>query len=170
VHHYFFVAAFLDPHTKPLLKDIMTNQHFTQLKDDIVNRMEAEGERKKQIQKDNEQRQADRRSSTKSFNVQAATAASHRMASMFHGLNTMSAAQDEDNDNNEDEEQEMMRNICNAEFRRYKSVSIALHNIDGSFNNVLAWWKRNATKFPLLATLACEYLAIPATLAPSERI
>jgi hypothetical protein len=64
----------------------------------------------------------------------------------------------------------MMRNICNAEFQRYKSISIALHNIDGSFNNVLAWWKRNATKFPLLATLAREYLAIPATSAPSERI
>ena len=64
----------------------------------------------------------------------------------------------------------MMRNICNAEFQRYKSISIALHNIDSSFNNVLAWWKRNATKFPLLATLAHEYLAIPATSAPSERI
>ena len=44
VHHNFFVAAFLDPRTKPPLKDIMTNQHFTQSKYDIVNMMEAEGE------------------------------------------------------------------------------------------------------------------------------
>jgi hypothetical protein len=64
----------------------------------------------------------------------------------------------------------MIRNICYAGFQRYKNVSIALHNIDGSFNDALAWWKRNDSKYPLLATLVHEYLAIPATLAPSERI
>ena len=51
-----------------------------------------------------------------------------------------------------------------------KKVSIALHNIDSSFNDALAWWKRNDSKYPILATLAREYLAIPATSAPSERI
>jgi hypothetical protein len=124
VHHYFFVAAFLDPCTKPLLKDIMTNQHLSQLKKDIVNLMVDEGERKKQIQidNDNEERNTERRGSeTESVNVPA-TAASHRVASMFQGLNTMSAEQDEDN---EDEEEDMIRNICYAEFQRYKNVSIA---------------------------------------------
>ena len=86
---------------------------------------------------------------------------------MFYGLNAMSAEQDEDAD--EDEDDEMMRNICYTEFQRYKNVSIALHNTDGSFNEPLAWWKKS-TKFPLLATLAHEYLAIHATSAPSERI
>ncbi len=95
------------------------------------------------------------------------TAASDQMARMFYGLNTMSVEQDEDA--NEDEDDEMMRNICYAEFQRYKNVSIALHNTDGSFNEPLAWWKKS-TKFPLLATLAHEYLAIHATSAPSERI
>jgi hypothetical protein len=169
VHHYFFVAAFLDPRTKPLLKDIMTNQHLNQLKKDIVNLMVDEGECKKQIQidNDNEERNTERRGSeTKSVNVPA-TAASHRVASMFQGLNTMSAEQDEDN---EEEEENMIRNISYAEFQRYKNVLIALHNIDGSFNDALAWWKRNDSKYPLLAPLAHEYLAIPATSAPSERI
>jgi hypothetical protein len=38
------------------------------------------------------------------------------------------------------------------------------------FNDALAWWKRNDSKYPLFAMLAHEYLAIPATSAPSERI
>jgi hypothetical protein len=99
--------------------------------------------------------------------VSMGTTTSHRVASMFQGSNTMSSEQDEDD---EDEEDDMIRNICYAEFQRYKNVSIALHNIDGSFNDALAWWKRNDSKYPLLATLAREYLAITATLAPSERI
>jgi hypothetical protein len=126
--------------------------------------MVAEGERKKQSEIDNEERQTERISGSKSVNAPATTT-SHRVASMFQGLNTMSAEQDKDI---EDEEDDMIRNIFYAELQRYKHVSIALHNIDSSFNNVLAWWRRNATK--LLATLAREYLAIPATLAPSERI
>jgi hypothetical protein len=136
------------------------------LKKDIVDLMVAEGERKKQTEIDNEERQTERRSGSKSVNAPGTTT-SHRVASMFQGLNTMSAEQDEDD---EDEEDDMIRNICYAEFQRYKNVSIALHNIDGSFNDALAWWKRNDSKYPLLATLAREYLAIPATLAPSERI
>jgi hypothetical protein len=36
VHCCIFIAAYLDPRTKPLLKDIMTNQHLSQLKKDIV--------------------------------------------------------------------------------------------------------------------------------------
>ena len=166
VHHYFFVAAFLDPRTKPLLREMMTYQHFSQLKNDVLNIMIAKAEQNKEIQGENEEKQTAKRPGTETFSTP--TAASDRMARMFYGLNTMSAEQDEDAD--EDEDDEMMRNICYAEFQRYKNVSIALHNTDGSFNDPLAWWKKNSTKFPLLATLAREYLAIPATSAPSERI
>jgi hypothetical protein len=126
--------------------------------------MIAEGARKKEIKGGIEEKQRSKNAGTE--NVPIPTAASHRMARMFHGLNTMSTEQHED----EDEDDDMLGNICYAEFQRYKNVSIALHNIDGSFNDPLAWWKKNATKFPLLATLAREYLAIPATSAPSERI
>jgi hypothetical protein len=123
-------TLFLDPRTKPLLKDILTNQHLSQLKKDIVNLMVDEGEHKKQIQidNDNEERNTERKGSeTKSVNI-TATAASHRVASMFQGLNTMSAEQDEDN---EDEEEDMIRNICYAEFQRYKKC------IDSSSQY---WW------------------------------
>ena len=33
----------------------------------------------------------------------------------------------------------------------------------------LVWWKRNATRYPCLASLARKYLAIPATSVPAER-
>ena len=93
VHCYFFIAAYLDPRTKPLLKDIMTNQHLSQLKKDIVDLMVAEGERKKQTEIDNDERQTERRSGSKSVNAPGTTT-SHRVASMCQGLNTMSAEQD----------------------------------------------------------------------------
>jgi hypothetical protein len=34
----------------------------------------------------------------------------------------------------------------------------------------LEWWRANNNKFPVLASLAQKYLAIPATSAPSERV
>ena len=36
--------------------------------------------------------------------------------------------------------------------------------------DVLQWWKTNATTYPCLATMARDYLAIPATGAPVERV
>jgi hypothetical protein len=39
---------------------------------------------------------------------------------------------------------------------------------DGTLTNPLNCWKVNATRFPLLAKLAMQILAIPATSAPSE--
>jgi hypothetical protein len=36
--------------------------------------------------------------------------------------------------------------------------------------DVLEWWKANATTYPRLAAMARDYLAIPATGAPVERV
>ena len=37
-------------------------------------------------------------------------------------------------------------------------------------DNCLEWWKRNSSRFPAVAELAKQYLCIPATSVPSERI
>ncbi len=43
VHQYFFFAAFFDPRTKSLLKDMMTIVDFRKLKSDIIDVMGTEG-------------------------------------------------------------------------------------------------------------------------------
>ena len=41
---------------------------------------------------------------------------------------------------------------------------------DGEFTDPLQWWKENENKYPTAAGVAKEYLATPATSAPSERV
>jgi hypothetical protein len=41
---------------------------------------------------------------------------------------------------------------------------------DGKYNDPLKFWSENASQFPELSQLASEFLSIPATSAPSERI
>ena len=43
-------------------------------------------------------------------------------------------------------------------------------NDDGEFTDPLKWWKENQNKYPTAAGVAKEYLATPATSAPSERV
>ncbi len=45
-----------------------------------------------------------------------------------------------------------------------------MYDADDAFNNPLKWWKENCTKYPYVANIACKYLVIPATSAPSERV
>ena len=40
----------------------------------------------------------------------------------------------------------------------------------GVFNDPLPWWKENCNRFPLVAALARQMLATPATSAQSERL
>ncbi|MBW0464744.1 hypothetical protein O181_004459 [Austropuccinia psidii MF-1] len=42
--------------------------------------------------------------------------------------------------------------------------------IEPKATNILSFWRSQATMFPTLEVIACKYLAIPATSAPSERI
>ena len=37
-------------------------------------------------------------------------------------------------------------------------------------DDVLGWWKQHAYEYPCLARIARDYLAIPATSAPAERV
>ena len=73
-------------------------------------------------------------------------------------------AQDESTDD------EMFRRIKKqrvekrSEMGRYLTKPVADRNV-----NILEWWKYHADKFPCLARIARDYLAIPATSVPCER-
>ncbi|KAL6484220.1 hypothetical protein MHYP_G00062650 [Metynnis hypsauchen] len=57
------------------------------------------------------------------------------------------------------------RDLAQAEVVKYRET--ASLNLAG---NVLEWWKTHQSEFPVLADLAKEYLCIPSTSVPSERV
>jgi hypothetical protein len=57
------------------------------------------------------------------------------------------------------------RRIAKDELEEYLAAPPAKSKTD-----VLQWWKANATMYPCLAAMARDYLAIPATSAPVERV
>ncbi len=175
VQHYFFFAAFLDPRTKSLLKDMMTIVDFRKLKSDIIASMVTERLLANQSDKNHNDititpNPANAASAKDATNNQIGAAC--RMA-LIHGLNTTSTDDDEDEgDDDSDTNIVTIRNECMSEFNCFKqnSVSIPPHKADGSSGDPLEWWKRNQLKYSYLARLARLYHAVPATSAPSERI
>ncbi len=94
---------------------------------------------------------------------------------MFRGLNTKSldaatATGIDPNDNDT-----TLRAVCESELDRYSHDAInkgacAMYDENDAFNDPSKWWKENGAKYPYVANIACKYLAIPATSAPSERV
>jgi hypothetical protein len=57
------------------------------------------------------------------------------------------------------------------EMDKYLSMNVPTDmNIDNMEGEILKWWNKNRDELPLLAELAREYLCIPASSAPSERL
>jgi hypothetical protein len=94
---------------------------------------------------------------------------------MFLELNEMAMAEHTENNNecnnNNNNYQDKIRNVVDAELLLYKwEQHLPLRKADGSFNNPLDWWRLKQQQYPLLASIACKVLAIPATSAPLERV
>ena len=173
VHHFFFVAAFLDPRVKKLLKKLfMTDNDYQLLRREIRKLMEAEAV--KQMGRkggSNEDQHTETPIQTEQHRTSTSatiTPASAKTAIMFDGLIDMDDEEEEDDD---EEEGESFREMANEELDRFDKIQILpLVNPDGSYVNPLPWWRENTSRFPLLSELAHVYLAIPATSAPSERV
>ena len=86
-----FFAAFLDPRTKLLLKDMMTDIDLQQLEHDIFVLMMTEKALMKEHQSNNRNNPPEE-VGTQDQNASLQTAASLRMARMFHGLKTTGMA------------------------------------------------------------------------------
>ncbi|SJL11861.1 uncharacterized protein ARMOST_15272 [Armillaria ostoyae] len=71
------------------------------------------------------------------------------------------------NDISSDEEDDNASGIISEYDRFY----IAYKNIDqGDANDPLAWWKLHESKFPIITTMARDFLAIPGTSVSVERL
>ena len=155
---------------------MMTFVDFGKLKSDFIDHMVAEGLLTNQLgntatNTSHTENSMSAGSAEDANNDQ--TCATQRMALIFHGLNATSTFDNEGEDEDDkDTHNAMIRNECVAEFNRFRqnSVSIPLYTAASSFGDPLEWWKKDQSKYPYLARLACLYLAVPATSAPSERI
>ena len=174
IHHFFFVAAFLDPRVKKMLKKLfMTAGDYQLLRREIRKLMEAEAA--KQMGRSNEEHHTETPIQTEQNRTSTSTTitpASAKSAIMFDGLIDMEEdEEDDDDEGSENNIEKNLRDMANEELDRFDKIQILpLVNCDGSYVNSLPWWRENASRFPLLSELAHVYLAIPATSAPSERV
>jgi hypothetical protein len=59
--------------------------------------------------------------------------------------------------------------LAEHELNLYRRLPVLPH-CSGSPANPLIWWKNHASQFPMLSKFAKQFLCVPATSAPSERI
>ena len=152
IHHFFFVAAFLDTRVKKMLKKLfMTANDYQLLRREIQKLMEAEA--MKQMGRNNEEHQTETPIQTeqnKTSTSKTITSASAKSAIMFDGLIDME--EDEEDDDDEGGENNIEKNLCdmaNEELDRFDKIQIVpLVNRDGSYVNPLPWWRDNASRFP----------------------
>jgi hypothetical protein len=80
--------------------------------------------------------------------------------------------------NNKDDEEEgdftagsplTAREMAESELRIYRRERILKHTASDPANPLI-WWKNHDTQYPVLSKLAKQFLGVPATSAPSERI
>jgi len=190
VHPYFFVASLLDPRTKNMLPSMMTDEDFEQLCKDLKSMMLMEkkvmrgensnankpdessedGDDKKQQAEDDSEVEKSKDDGDEDEDDEEPDIYDQ----MFAGLDTEGPTKEDDSEEIEPEE-ELLKAVCEEEFDRFmkKTVSLRLRKKKqegGEYNDPLAWWKEEQAKYPTIARLAREFLAIPATSAPSERV
>lgn len=71
------------------------------------------------------------------------------------------------------EAQNAAKTACKSEKQLYESDSNVITPFDFNkekFHNPLLFWKKYQAKYPVLSKLARQYLGIPASSAPSERV
>ncbi len=75
------------------------------------------------------------------------------------------------NENNNHTADETFKIRCEHQLASYDLIQqMKMKDKDGKYNDPLKFWIENASQFPELSQLASEFLSIPATSAPSERI
>jgi hypothetical protein len=175
VHHYFFVAAFLDPRVKTKLSSDMVPADYNLLKDKILELMIAEaGGHSLSSSSSSSSSSPLLLLSSKGKKSNAEDKKSSKKAA------TIAKMYDDDDDftdkieltPDDSDPLSIIQCKCWAELTGFMhgSVKIPLNTDDDGYTNPLHWWTTNAKSYPVLACLANTYLAIPATSAPSERI
>jgi hypothetical protein len=175
IHQYFFVASFLNPQVAPLLGDMMTPDDYNMLKSNVIDFMVTKIKANAKLFNENTLKQPSAPSAPATQPPKNDSKSSQLKDKMFRGLNTKApdVATATGNDLNHDDI--ALHAVCVSELDRYlydviNKGACPMCDADDASNNPLKWWKENCAKYPYVAKIACKYLAIPATSAPSEQV
>jgi len=170
VHHYFFVAAFLDPRVKTDLSTFMTEDDYKSLQGHVLRLMVEEAKRQQSAPAPT----AIVAPSTTSPPSVRKDSSSTKVSTVSRMFNRKPEDRTSCNTNKENANPLSITNTCENELKAFMSDSVAIpltmDDDDSAYTNPLEWWKMNEKTYPHIACLARSYLAIPATSAPSERI
>lgn len=160
VHAYFFIAAFLDLRTKKALKKMMVPVQYQDLRNLVLDLMVELAIEK--VSLDNDDRTGDNN------DAKEPTANASQLDFAFEGL------YDDDDDDSTfqaDTYEEGIRIRCEHQLAAYELLQpMKMKDNNGKYNNPLKHWEQNESQSPELCKLAQEFLTIPATSAPSERV
>ena len=176
VHHYFFVAAFLDPRVKSDLSIFMTNDDYKALQGHVLRLMVEEAQRQKIAIAATAATAIVTQSTTNSSPPSARkNSSSPKVSTVSRMFNRKPEDKTSCNTTNKENANPLsIENTCENELKAFMSDSVAIpltvDDDDSVYTNPLEWWKMNEKTYPHIACLARSYLAIPATSAPSERI
>ena len=177
VNPYLMTASLLDPRVKGFLNGtdpnceyVMTNEHFEELKADVVEHMIAQVH-ENQLANGIISRAADDNESQENIkdSSDAYNGGLDEDELMFGGMDRLV----EEPRSAVTEDETTIKVACEKELEIYlRAPALKLKQVGGSFTDPLAWWNTEHVqkRFPILAPLAQMFLAIPATSAPSERM
>ncbi len=170
VHPYFFIAAFLDPRNKKALKNMLVPNQYNALQQMILDRMVRVGVAWASDNATKNNSGEDRAEK----NYQQETTCTHDGIGLaFQRLYDDDDGDDDDDDIGADSTtiENNIRIRCQAQLEAYKLVKqMKMRDNEGNFNDPLKYWAGIEHQSPELSQLAKEFLSIPATSAPSERV
>ncbi len=164
----FYIAAFLDPHTRKGLKTMMVPDQWKELHGMILGLIFGVA-----LDKEKKSNNEDRYDNNNSNNEPTDTSSSAGLDFAFEGL------YDDDDDDDDDSTTIAGTNInkksiqirCKHQLAVYKPFALmTMRDNEGNFNDALKYWAVNESQSPELAKLAKDFLTIPATSALSERV
>ena len=150
VHHYFFVATFLDPCVKTDLSTFMTKEDYEALRGHILRLMVEEAQQQKSAEA-----KASLDSPPKKTlpGVQCKKSSSTKVSKASRMFNRQSENETSTN-SKENDNPLSIPNMCDNELKAFVSASVKIplfmddDDDHSTYTNPLEWWKMNAKTYP----------------------
>lgn len=167
VHPYFFIAAFLDLRTRRALLRMMVPAQYDDLRALILELLVERAMKKEMLGKEgSKELDAAKADDCDSDTEQRISESDYAFEGLYDDEIENRATMDV-----EETTEESFKIKLEAKLAAYElEPTMKMKDNNGEYNDPLKYWKKNEENSPDLAALAKEFLTIPATSAPSERI